>query len=721
MLFESPHLCLNAEYGIATLTLSVAGRDRNELSREVLADFDDALRIVQARPELDVLVLRSGKESGFGIGADLAEFADLRDPTQVAALARLGQRVVRRLAALSAITIAFIDGPCLDGLLELALACDWRVAVGGPATRFGFRQLRSGAIPCWGGTVLLPQVIGLKAALNLLLSGRKLSAAQALACGLIDRAVGPRLATVHLDTLVPQLQQFGTNRRARPRLLDRLPGRWQYLVRRAARHLEQTVSADHRAPREALRAVVAGWRGGSAEGRAAERAAMGRLAPSLVVTETALPIALDHSPRPTRTLSNLRLNYHDPATALATHAGNAGAAVAPTIRRVGIIGGGTAGAALAQWASLHGHCVVIQERDVTTAATARDRLTDQFRQAVEKRLIPADDVADRLSEIACGSTWDGFKDVDLVIEAVDEDIALKHRVLQRVERRIPPGAIIATATTAFTVRELQGKLDHPGRLVGLHLGHPAAALKLAELTAGPATDPAAVTRLRRWLRDNGKIAGLVADRPGRVLGRVLLPYLHEAILLAEDGVPVSAADAALRRFGLSWGPFEALDAVGLDVLLASLRVLAQTYGPDLTPPPLLERLVAEGWRGRKSGAGFYRYGGSVPAVNLAALPRLATGGHPREAVWRCVGRLVNAAFAGFGEGLVHDPAALDGLLVGAGWPGFRGGPMHYATTRGLPKVLRELTTLARRYGPRFAPCPELRRRAGRPAGRRAVA
>jgi 3-hydroxyacyl-CoA dehydrogenase/enoyl-CoA hydratase/3-hydroxybutyryl-CoA epimerase len=718
MLYESPHLCLTAEYGIATLTLSVAGRDRNVLSREVLADLDDALRLVQSRPALDVLVLRSGKESGFGIGSDLAEFAELRDPTQAAALARLGQRVVRRMAALSAVTIAFIDGPCLDGALELALACDWRVAVGGPATRFGFRQLRYGSIPCWGGTVLLPQVIGLKAALELLLNGHKLSAAQALARHLIDRAVGPRLATVHLDTFVLELQESGTKRRARPRLLDQLPGRWRYLVRRAARQLERTVSADHRAPREVLRSVVAGWRGGSAEGRAAERVAMGRLAPSLVVNEAARPAALEFSPRRTRTLSNLRLNYHDPATASATPAGNA---VAPTIRRVGIIGGGTIGAALAQWASLRGCSVVIQERDVAAATAARARLTDQFRQAAEKRLIPADDVADRLGEIACGSAWDGFKNVDLVIEAVDEDIALKHRVLQRAERHVPAGAIIATATTAFTVRELQGKLDHPARLVGLHLGHPAAALKLAELTAGPATDPGAVTRLRHWLRANGKVAGLVADRPGRVLGRVLLPYLHEAILLAEDGAHVAATDAALRRFGLIWGPFEALDAVGLDVVLATLNVLAQTYGPALTPPPLLERMVAEGWRGRKSGAGYYRYGGSVPVVNKTAVPRLATERRVRDGVWRCVGRLMNAAFAGFGEGLVHDPAALDGLLVGTGWPAFRGGPLHYATTRGLAKVLRDLTTLARRHGPRFAPCAELRRRAGQPAGRRVVA
>jgi 3-hydroxyacyl-CoA dehydrogenase/enoyl-CoA hydratase/3-hydroxybutyryl-CoA epimerase len=720
MLYESPHVRLTAEYCIATLTLAVAGRERNVLTRQVLDDLDTALRVVERQPALDVLVLRSGQASGFGVGADLAEFAGLHDPTEAADLARLGQRVACRLAALPAVTVAFIDGPCLDGALELALACDWRVAVGGPATRLGLRNLRHGAIPCWGGTVLLPRVVGLKAALDLFLSGNKLSAAQALAVGLIDRAVGPRLATVHLDTLALELQKSGAKRCRRPWLADRLPWRWRQLLRRAERQVERTVSPDHAAPRELLRAVAAGLRGGSAEGRAAERAAMGRLAPALA-TGVAQPSPSDsRTQRPTRTLSNLHIRYDGPT---ATEVEQKPGTVAMAIRRVGIIGGGTVGAALAQWASLRGCTVAIQERDATAAAAARARLADQFRQAVAKRLIPADDVPERLSAIVCGSSWHGFKDVDLVIEAVDEDLALKQRVLQAAERRVPPAALLATATTAFTVQALQDGLARPERLVGMHFGHPAAALKFAELAAGPATDPAVVTRLRHWLRAHGKVAGLVADRPGRVLGRVVLPYLHEAILLAEDGIPVAAADAALRRFGLAWGPFEALDAVGLDVVRATLRALVPTYGPSLTPPPLLERLVAEGWRGRKGGAGFYCYDGSAPVVNKAIVPQLAAGRDAQEAVGRCVGRLLNAALAGLGEGLVHDPNALDGLLIGAGWPAFRGGPLRYATTRGWPKLLRELTILARKFGSRFEPCAELRRRGGgnRPVPRRAVA
>jgi 3-hydroxyacyl-CoA dehydrogenase/enoyl-CoA hydratase/3-hydroxybutyryl-CoA epimerase len=689
MLYESAHVRLAAEYRIATLTLDVIGQDHNRLTRAALIDLDDALRIAQGNPALDVLVLCSGKDTGIGTGPDLGEFAELDSPTEAAALAALGQRVVRRLAALEAVTVGFLDGPCLGGALELALACDWRMAVGGPTTRLGFPLVRRGAVPCWGGTVRLPRLVGLAAALDLLLNGHKLSASQALTLGLIDRAVGPRLATVHRDSFVLDLQETGRKRRVRPRLLDRLPGRRRWLLRRAWARVERTVSPDHVAPRELLRAVAAGVCGGAAEGLAAERAAMGRLARSLAVSSTRpLPATAAPPTGPLRTVANLRLRIDDaPRPAKA-------ADVAP-IRRVGIIGGGTIGAALAQWAALRGCGVAVQERSPRAAAAARERLAAQFRQAVAKRLIPADDAPATLAAIPCGVDWVGFEDVDLVIEAAPEDRALKRRALAAAERCVPASAVMATATTALTVRELQGVLAQPGRLVGLHVGHPAAALKAAEVAAGPATDPTVVTRLRAWLDANGKTAVLVADRPGRALGRVLLPYLHEAVLLAEEGFAVPAVDAAVRRFGLAWGPFEALDAAGLDVMLATMRALAAS-APHLRPPPLLERLVARGCRGHKTGHGFYRYDRSAPVANVVVLPRPVAGRDPEESVPRVVARLVNAEFAALGEGLVRDSATLDGLLLGAGWPAFRGGPLRYAATRGLPTVVDELSALAER-------------------------
>jgi 3-hydroxyacyl-CoA dehydrogenase/enoyl-CoA hydratase/3-hydroxybutyryl-CoA epimerase len=254
-------------------------------------------------------------------------------------------------------------------------------------------------------------------------------------------------------------------------------------------------------------------------------------------------------------------------------------------------------------------------------------------------------------------------------------------------------------------------MARPQRLLGVHLGHPAAALRWAEVTAGPITDPTNIIRFRSWLRANGKKPLLVADRPGRVLGRVMLPYLHEAILLAEEGFDIANVDAAIRKFGLAWGPFEALDAIGLDVMLATLRATSATV-PGLSPPPLLDRLVAAGCRGAKTGFGFYRHCRLANTPNIAKLPKPIAEHDLELGVRRSVARLLTAAFSVLGTGLIRNADDLDGLMLGTGWPAFRGGPISYTHRRGLPELIRACEGLACRYGPRFDPGQELKRRAG---------
>jgi 3-hydroxyacyl-CoA dehydrogenase / enoyl-CoA hydratase / 3-hydroxybutyryl-CoA epimerase len=718
MLYESAHTTLAADYRIATLTVIGADVERPLLSRAVLKDLDAALAVAERQLGLDILVLRGDRPGAFGAGPDLGELAV--DPTAATAIAALGQRIASRIAGLDAITVAEIDGPCLGGALELALACDVRVAVGSATTRLGFPQVACGAIPCWGGTVRLPRLVGLAQALDLFLNGHKLSAAQARAEGLIQYAFPKTTARVECDRLILDLQgSSAPARKLGARFLgsawwDNMPGQRGRLLRRARMQLSKSASAEHKAPRELLRVLHAGVYGVEGEGFAAERSAMSRLAPLLASGGHQAP-GLSTLPKPGNahptsakslsTIANILIQVDPPTPAREP-------ATMP-IRRVGVIGGGTIGIALAQWAALRGCSVVVQERDAGAAKLAREHLVRQFRRAVVRRLLPAEELADRIAAIPIGSAWVGFEEADLVIEGVDENLAVKSEVLQECERHVPSATLLATCSTAFTVRELQDGLARPQRLLGLHVGHPAAALHWTEVTAGPTTDPNIVARLRSWLRANGKKPLLVADRPGRVLGRVLLPYLHEAVLLAEEGYDIAGVDAAVRKFGLTWGPFETLDAAGLDVILATLRGMTPTV-PGLSPPPLLERLVSTGCSGKKAGTGFYRHGRLVNTPNVAALPKAATGRDLDLAVRRAVARLLTAAFATLGTGLIRHADDLDGLLVGAGWPAFRAGPVQYAYHRGLPTVLRACEDLARQYGPRFDPGKELRRRAGAP-------
>lgn len=619
MLLETKHLRLATQYRMATLTLDAA-----VISHDVLRDLDRALGVVERTAGLDVLVVR---HAACGLACEA-----VHSHTPV-----LGQRVIERLAGLDLLTVACIDGKCLDGALELALACDFRAASGGPETRLGFTGLRAGRIPCWGGTVRLPRLIGLKRAMDLLLSGRKLSAAQARAVGLIDRAFGPRLAEIHMAAYALELQANGDKPRRR-RLLDFVPGYQATILGAAGRRIEREFSADQSAPRELLRAVTASVVGGAAAGLAAERNAHQSETPARA--ERASPL-------------------------LALRAGDT------PIQRIGIIGAGTIGAAVAQWAAFSGCTVAIHDRD---PAAAWRRLVDQFREAVKRRLIGANDVAPKLESIVCTNSWDGFSDAELVIEAVGEDKDLKRRVLALAERRIGPKAFLATTTTAFPVRKLQKALRRPERLLGLHFGCPAAALKYVELAAGRAIDPEGVARVRHWLAALGRECVVVADRPGRVLGRVLLPYLHEAIVLASEGVPPAAIDRALRRWGMAWGPCATLDAMGLDVAGATLRELGEVFGPRFDPPDMLTQLVASGCLGRKSGVGFYRYGRSTPTARSFGRGR-SVADEP-TIVERTVARLTREAQLALEEKLVRDAATLNALLVGAGWPAFRGGPVR---------------------------------------------
>jgi 3-hydroxyacyl-CoA dehydrogenase/enoyl-CoA hydratase/3-hydroxybutyryl-CoA epimerase len=684
MLYQSANLRLETHYRIATLWLGVPGPEVNPLTRAVLADFDAAVTAAAAHPGLDVLVLRSARADGFSTGADPDEWAGLTTPDEASELARQGQEVCRRLAALAPVTVAFLDGPCLGGGLELALACDYRVASGGPGTRLGLPQVKQGWLPCWGGTQRLPHLVGYRAARELLLSGRKLSAKQSLDLGLVDRAYGQRMAGVHLAAFALDLQKRPRKPTRSRRFLTALWSGVRAALRRSAR-LPADGSA---AAAETLRAVECGRAGGMPEGLACERAAAGRLLPAF-----------------RRGAAAVRLR-EAPAPEAAPPRGD------PKALTVGVVGCGTVGAAVAQWAALCGCRVVVRERDGAALAAAEKRLTANFREAAARRLVTPEDLPARQAAVGRTTAWDGFEYVDLLVEAVGEDLALKQRVLREAEKHLPRSATFATTTTTLTVGAVQGGLVRPQRLVGLHFPHPATALKPVEIAAGPATEPAAVARWRDWLRSLGKHPFLVADRPGFALARVMLPYFHEAILLAAEGVTVADVDAAAKGFGMAWGPLETVDALGIDAVRAMLAQMQLGLGDALAPPPLLTWLDAHGWLGRKSGAGFYRHGRGKRRPN-PALSVPATAFAPVDRGSRLVLRLVNAAAAGLGEGRVRDAAALDNLLVfGAGWPVHRGGPLRYAGQCGWPAVARDLEGLAARHGTRFLPCAEVRRRAG---------
>lgn len=650
MLYESARVRLSTSYGVATLAV-----DLSTDLHAALEELHGALRIAQDRPGANVLLLR-GFNRGLG-----EQFQGVADPRT----ADTGQGISQLIANIPAITVAWIDGPCLGAALELALACDYRVAAGGSTTRLGLPQVAAGSLPCWGGTVLLPRLIGLEPALELLLEGTKLSAGQALAMGLIDRAFGPRMAGVSLEHFLLSLQSNGVKPRRRPRWMWRR----RQTLSAAQSHWDAAVSGEHRAVFAAIRVVAAGVEGGPVAGLTAERAAAAELAARDRAVLEEVPASQRYIP----------------------------------FDKVAVVGCGTVGAALAQWANLHGSSVVVCDRD---PIRGKGRIAAQFRAAAAKRLITVEQVEQKLRAIVCTDRLDVLADAQLVIEATTESQSRKRGVLREIESAVQSAAVIATTSTVLPISSLGESLSNPERLLGVHLAHPAAAQRCVELSAGPRTDPLVIARVKSWLRAHGKIALQTADRPGRVVGRVMLPYFHEALLLATEGARIAEIDAAMERFGFAWGPFAAMDEVGLDVVRANLRGLKVVYGADLVPPALIKRLTKRGWLGCKSGAGFYVYDRGERRAHSEALPRPPKQAPPTDGVTRLVARLVNAAYGAVSLQM-SDDATIDGLIVAAGWPAFRGGPIQYAESRGVRRFIRQLQRLTDQYGERFAPSPAL--------------
>jgi 3-hydroxyacyl-CoA dehydrogenase/enoyl-CoA hydratase/3-hydroxybutyryl-CoA epimerase len=710
--YQADNLWVELQDGTAFLRLDVAGKSLNVLNRKALADLDTALDRIVAERGVRCLVVTSAKPTGFLAGADVHEFAHVSGPQDASALSGLGQRLFEKLESLPIPSVALVSGPCLGGGLELALACDYRWAVDQPKTQFGLPEIKLGLLPGWGGTQRLPRVIGIERALKVILAQHQLGAREALRWGLVDAvatgAGGP-------NEWLTQLPAAPTAKRPKKRLPLRTlrqkllesngPGR-AVLFRGAEGILQRKTPDDMPAPREAFAAVRTGVTKGMEAGLAYEREAIGRLAT-------------------TPACRNLVALFFEMELAKQMPPELAGV---PTreIRRVGVVGAGTMGAGIAQLAAIRGCDVVIREINEIALATGSLKVAGLFSQAVARGVLGEAEAKRRLGAVKGTIAWDGFQDLDLVIEAVVEDLELKKKVFRELEAHTRPETLLATNTSSLGIANIQEGLSHPERVAALHFFNPVHKMPLVEIGHGPATSRETVATLTQWAIKLGKTPVIVKDSPGFVVNRILIPYLNEAVLLVAEGMRPERVDEAMRRFGMLAGPLEVIDQVGLDVAAHIARTAQPAFADRFPPNPAFEAMVNRGWLGQKSGRGFYSYAGKKrqPNPEAAALVRQASPvdgsllaslpppTQQREATERMVLIMVNEAAAAVGEGLVPVPDLIDRAMVfGSGWAPHRGGPLRYADDRGAADIVGALNDLSRRLGPRFTPCAELTRRA----------
>jgi len=708
MAFQTPNLRIEESGDLATLWLDVPGRPMNVFSQQVMTDLEAAVDFVTVQSSLKVLVIRSAKTASFIAGADLHEFLTVKDAHDAASRSERGQRLFARTADLRVPTIVVIHGPCLGGGLEFALACDYRLVVDHPKTQIGLPEIELGLLPGWGGTQRLPRVVGLEVALKMILSAKRLKATEALRLGLADALAADGDIDENLSALVDRARREGKRpkeslplRNWKAKFIESNPVGRYLIYRGAEKTLKQRVPDDMPAPYEALKAIGTGLCKGIDAGLAYEREATGRL---LMTPACHNLVNLFFQREKARKLpAELRADLGMP------------------VKRVGIIGAGTMGAGIAQLAAVKGFQVVVREVNEKALAAGMERIETLFRKALANRVMGQNTAIVKRGAVRCTTAWEGFDDVDLVIEAAIEDLEAKQAIFRELEQHVRPNTLLATNTSSLLVERLQETCKRPERVGGLHFFNPVHKMPLVEVVRGPASEEPTIAILTRFAIDLGKTPVVVKDSPGFVVNRILMPYLNEAVLILTASRDASATlklDRAMRRFGMPAGPLEVLDQVGLDVAAHVERSIRPAFGERFLPNPLLARMCERGWLGEKRDCGFYLYGGKGKRPNRGLLPLLGNredvGSPPcaEDARDRLVLLMVNEAAASLGQGLTASADGIDlAMVFGTGWAPHRGGPLHYADQLGIGHVVKRLDELVQSNGPRFEPCPELRRRA----------
>ena len=654
--------------GISWLTLDKPGTSANVLSAAVLAELNDYVaRFEQALPRGVVLI--SAKKSGFIAGADIKEFTGLRDEAQGYTLIRRGQQVFDRLEALKCPTVAAIHGFALGGGLETALACRYRVGVADERLSLGLPEVQLGLHPGFGGTVRTVRLIGVRAALELMLTGKPLRGEKALRLGLLDRLVPePELrAAARQFVLQPPAPQRAP---LTERLLSLAPVRPFLKGTLLAQVAKRAPQAHYPAP-YAIIELWARYGAHGAEAYEAEARSMARL----FLSETSRNL--------------VRVFF------LQDRLKAQGGKAAKELRHVHVVGAGVMGGDIAAWSALRGFSVTLQDRGPEYLEPALKRAHELF----AKRLKDPAQSAAASARLKADVEGAGVPDADVVIEAIFENLEAKQELYARLEPRMKPAALLATNTSSIMLEPLAARLARPGRLVGLHFFNPVAQMPLIEVVHAPGTDAGALETATGFARRIDKLPLACKSAPGFMVNRVLTPYMYEAMLAAQEGVPLAAIDRAATDFGMPMGPIELIDVVGLDVAAHVGEIIAAQLQRPVTQIARLTQLISAKQLGRKSGTGFYTWQDGKPVKPTAARAPL-----PEDLTDRLILCLVNECVACLREGVVADADLVDAAVIfGAGFAPFRGGPLTYARARGIAEVVARLKALAARHGARFEP------------------
>jgi 3-hydroxyacyl-CoA dehydrogenase/enoyl-CoA hydratase/3-hydroxybutyryl-CoA epimerase len=694
--------------GIAEVTFDLFNSKVNKLSSPVMAEFAALIEQLGESDDLRMLVLRSAKPGIFIAGADIAEIDGIVDAVAGAELCSEGHRIFNALSALRFPTLAVIDGVCLGGGLELALACSYRIATDSPATSIGLPEVNLGIMPGFGGTQRLPRLIGLTKALSMILTGKPIDGKKAARFGVVDACVAAefveeRTAEFIKKILTPEGARATTAQRNKQpirRWLTEGNALSRMVICRAARkNLMKKTKGQYPAPLRALDVIASTIAKPLDKGLAVEAQAFAELAVS--------PIS--------KHLVNLFYLSEDLKK-------DPGAVIEGKPRKVesaGVLGAGVMGGGIAWNFTKIDVPVRLKDLDWLAIGKGYEAAADIYGQLKKLRKYDQREIDIKMHHLSGTTDFSGFGKLDIVVEAIVEDLDVKRKVFAELAEHVRDDTIIASNTSTLPISDMADAVPHPERFIGMHFFNPVNRMPLVEVIPGKETSPETVAAVVALCKRLKKTPIVVQSCPGFLVNRLLLPYLNEAVMLLQDGVDPEEADRVMAKFGMPMGPFVLLDEVGIDVAHKCAVVLADAYGERMANAPLLGVMYQDHCLlGKKSGRGFYVHEGKKKAVNpqLSSIVAdfrethcLKVRSFTRDdIVDRCMLTMINEAARALDEEIVASPAHLDmAMIMGTGFPPFRGGLLRYADELGAEHIVDRLRSLADQYGDRFAPCERL--------------
>ena len=676
------NIVLEINQNVARIIFDLENEKVNKLSFEILKEFDEKLNIIKDDSSIKALVIDSAKKDIFIAGADIKEIEKLKDEKEVYDSLMEVHQIFNKLENLTIPTIAYINGACMGGGLELALACKYRVITTNPKTKLAFPEIKLGIFPGFAGTIRAPKIIGLVAALDLILTGKTIDAKKAYKLNLADIIFDDAQKEFMLDDFIKKAIYGTIEKRIDFNLLNYAPLN-EIVFNKTLKGLLNKVNKDFQAPFIALEVIRATINKEFDDSIKVEAREFAKLA---ITKESKNMIKLFFL------FEKLNKNFEKTQN---------------PISNAVVLGNGVMGKGIIWLFSKYLNDVRLKIRDISHANEIIKDVSKIYDYLIKSRKMTKNEVDFKLNKISYTDKFNGFKNFDFIIEAIIEDEETKKDTYKQIENIVNENAIIATNTSSISIEKLASEIKNKENFLGVHFFNPVNLMPLVEVIPTSNTSKETINKVFELLITAGKTPILVGDCAGFIVNRILLPYLNEAAFILEEGSKIEKIDALIKDFGMPMGPFTLADTVGIDIGYKVAKILNEAYGSRMPIASIIEKMNDAKFLGLKTKAGFYEYDGKDKYVNTHVTSMIQNNTkifEDEQIVQRCIYIMINEASRCLEENIVSDASIIDfAMITGTGFPAYKGGLLSYANDIGLKNILESLRTFEKEYGSRFTP------------------